>query len=156
MTLALDNPYASVEEKQRFLDEFGYRYIDDPLFRRTVDKKILEFERNRYVTYTDKNNYNNVGNPNYTKLTLEIGEIKMLGAYYSGTKIKYDDDYFEMKNGDMINFPYPKHYLVNVKVTHFDELIETNYTNNTQIFDTGNQVTILPCPKYWNRATGAK
>src|ERR1700722_10849758 len=86
MILVLDNPYASKEEKLRFLTEFGYKYIDDENFQKEVDDQVLVFQRNKYVTYTNKNNFQNAGNPKFTKVTVKIGEIDMVGSYLRNEK----------------------------------------------------------------------
>ena len=150
MTLVLDNLYIPPKEKEFFLDGFGYRYIDDVEFRKKVDGYVLVFEKNKYVTYTNKENVHNVGNPENKKLTVKIGEIEMLGAYYSCTQLTQNENLYRLKIGEILNYPNNNHYTVSVKMTHMNKLVKSKYSNDNLYFDTGNQITTLPCPRYWN------
>lgn len=150
MKLVLDDPFTTLDEKDEFLEKFGYRYLSDPDFRKNVDGDVLVFEKHKYIDYTKYSYINDIGNPNIKKGYIKIGEVEMLGAYYSSVKLTYTDHFYEMKNNNIINYPHPNHYYVDVKVTHLPELLETKFTHDELIFDTGNQITTFPCPRYWN------
>ena len=131
----------SIPQKLYFLETFGYRYLNDKSFRKEVDKKVLVFEKNNYIGYADRNNFHGIGNPENSKRIIQIGELPMINSFYSTTNISYSRPLKEMKNGDFHEFPHPNHYMVNVKTTHLNKLISGKFTNETQIFDSGNQIT---------------
>lgn len=98
MTLILNDPYASIEDKQMFLNEFGYRYIEDKDFQKEVDGKVILLELHKYVTYTERRYIHDLGNPDNSKVTVKIGKQDYIGAYGSSTQINYCDHYFKMKS----------------------------------------------------------
>lgn len=73
---------------------------------------------------------------------INIGNIPITGGLY-GIKEKTTNEYFINEQGEECDYINKEHYYVNVKITHNDFIIETNYNTTNMIFDMENNLCII-------------
>lgn len=152
ITTTLDDVYMSPEKKEFFLNEFVFKYISDKKFREENEGNDLVFEGTTYIGISTPGNFMRIGNQEKKKTLVEIGSPK-IGAIFGGiSTVEYSDKLIKTKDDNDNDYYYyaPNHYKVLSKVSHLDTGERGTYTQNEQIFDTGAQMTVLPCPEYWN------
>ena len=81
ITLVLDNIYRTKEEKEDFLERFGYEYLNSQEFRNNTNNKVLVFEGIKYIGYTDRDNLFKIGNVNNPKNIINIGKLTNSGLF---------------------------------------------------------------------------
>ena len=100
----------TLENKDYFMNNFVYKYLEDYQFRKNTKNKVLVFEASTYIGYTDENNIYNIGNSDKMKNTVDIGELPQVNLF----GVKYTNRYTtELLNNDEVrDFKIQNHFLI--------------------------------------------
>ncbi len=149
MRVFLDEDFTSLENKEFFLQDFGYRYLRDKEFRNEVKDMVLVLEKYDYIGCMTYNEFITRETP-FTRGCIRVENKNIPSSFYYSSEVSYTDFVKNLKDGTEFNFKQTNHHYMSVYLTHKKFLKEGKYTCDSQVFDTGNQVTTFPCPRYWS------
>ncbi len=75
--IVLEGRYRTLENREFFLEDFGYKYLKDKEFRKEVKDMVLVLERHMYVAYMTESEHMKKESP-YTKCCIRIKQQPIL------------------------------------------------------------------------------
>jgi len=151
MKVVLNNPWITISEKEKFMEEFGNTYLSNKNFRKQVKDKVLVFEKNKYIGYTDREDIFNIGTSGIIKNIVNIGELTQVNSFSSIIVPENKSFYTKtLSNFSNKTFDWHNPYFVSINFSHISKLKKGCFITTELLFDTGNMITSNIFQKWWN------